>query len=77
MLTTTDIHGTHTARALPFPISSANDGYLLSQVAMGASHAVAPDGQVYILKWVQDDNGRLHLQDHKLDTLTDYGGGRD
>lgn len=53
----------------------ADDFHLLSQVAMGASHAVAPDGQVYILKWVQDDNGRLHLQDHKLDTLTDYSGG--
>ncbi len=42
---------------------------------MGASDAVAPDGQVYILKWVQDDNGRLHLQDHKLDTMTEYNGG--
>ncbi|DBA85756.1 TPA: hypothetical protein ACH3X1_005317 [Trebouxia sp. C0004] len=51
------------------------NGGIALQVAMGASHAVAPDGQVYILKWVQDDNGRLHLQDHKLDTLTNHNGG--
>ena len=57
------------------PYSRADDACLLSQVAIGASHAVAPDGQVYTLKWVQDDTGRLHLQDHKLDTLTDYRGG--
>ena len=42
---------------------------------MGASHAVGPDGQIYIMKWVQDDNGHLHLQDYKADTTTDYHGG--
>ena len=44
------------------------------QVPTGASHAVAPDGKVYTLKWVQDDNGHLHLQDHRLDMLTDSSG---
>lgn len=46
--TTTEIIGdcNCTVTTLHFLVSSDDDGYLLSQVAMGASHAVAPDGQV-------------------------------
>ena len=38
----------------------------MMQVPVGAAHAVGLDGQMYSLKWVQDENGHLHLQDHNM-----------
>ena len=46
----------------------------LMQVPVEAAHAVGPDGQTYTLKWVQDENGRLHLQDHKKVDAADIAG---